>query len=221
MRDMRGRHLLGDAAAQPDDPDLLHRIVARQRGAAGRRRPACNEGVEVLMGDAAGRPAAGHLAQVDAGFLRAQAHRRRGQRLLALAPWRAGGEVMAGFAATEGPAACRTSPPPPCGRSPTGGSTHPGPSPQGGGGPGAGAAGRGRLCAGGRILSSLPVFAAALTDPAMSPPGAATAPPGSPPPCGEGSGVGVASSVASRRPKSMARHRHPRLSSGAPAARRR
>ena len=95
----RQRHLLGDLAAQADDLDLLDRSVAAP-GPAARAglRPARQEGVEVLMRDAAGRAAAGDLAQIDAGLPAPQAHRRRGQRLFALGARRAG-------RALDGPAA--------------------------------------------------------------------------------------------------------------------
>ena len=78
-------------------------VVGRQAAACpGDLRPARQERVDVLMGDAAGRTAAGDLAQVDAGFPGAQPHGRRGQRLFALGARRSrrgGGAVPASGAA--------------------------------------------------------------------------------------------------------------------------
>ena len=49
---------------------------------------AAQEGIEVFMADAARRPGAAHLAQIDTGIARAPPHRGRGDRLLAGRPRR-------------------------------------------------------------------------------------------------------------------------------------
>ena len=92
VRDARfgQRHLFRDLAAQPDDLDVLDRSVRRQARRPCGLRPAREEGLDILMRDAAGRPAAGDLAQIDAGLPGAQAHRRRRQRPLAFGARRAG-----------------------------------------------------------------------------------------------------------------------------------
>ena len=78
------RHVLGDAAAHADDPDRLDRHVGLAARPLRRRLGRMgDEGVEVVVGDAARGPRPAHEAQVDAGFARPEAHRGRGERLFA------------------------------------------------------------------------------------------------------------------------------------------
>ena len=77
------RHLLGDSAAQANHLDVFDR---RPRLEAGRRRLAGTlreEGIQILVGDAARRAGAGNLAQVDSRLSCPETDRRRGQGFLA------------------------------------------------------------------------------------------------------------------------------------------
>ena len=77
------RHLLGDSAAQANHLDVFDR---RPRLEAGRSRLAGTlreEGIQILVGDAARRAGAGNLAQVDSRLSCPETDRRRGQGLLA------------------------------------------------------------------------------------------------------------------------------------------
>ena len=87
MLPLRCLQMLGDRAAQADDRHLLDPVAARQPAA----QPVPDAGgdgdigVEVLLGDAAAGPGAGHELQLDAGIPGAPPHRRRRQRLFSRA----------------------------------------------------------------------------------------------------------------------------------------
>jgi hypothetical protein len=77
-------HFLGDAAAQAYDLDGLDRGIGRSSRRLRRRfGPAGDIGVEVLTRDASRGARAAHESEIDAGLARLQAHRGRGERLLA------------------------------------------------------------------------------------------------------------------------------------------
>ena len=86
---MGQRHLLGDPAPQPHEPDVFDRLATAQRRGAGGGPAAREKGVEVLVGDAPRGTAADDLAQIDAGLAGAQPDRGRGERPLSLAARRA------------------------------------------------------------------------------------------------------------------------------------
>ena len=82
MRDacVRHRHLLGDPAPQPDHLDVFDRALRLKRLRPHHAGIAGGKGVEVFVRDAAGRPSARYLTQVDARLSRAEANRRRRHR---------------------------------------------------------------------------------------------------------------------------------------------
>ena len=84
--------MLGDGAAQAGDLDVLDPVTLGQSRSSRRRAaPTGNIGIDVRMGDASARTAAGHELQLDPAIPGALAHRRRRQRLGAYQARRASG----------------------------------------------------------------------------------------------------------------------------------